>query len=124
MSEEENKAMVRRFYDEVWHQANIAAVDALFAAEFVNHDPGPHSPDREGFKEYVRRAQRNANYRPSIEDLIAEGDKVVARLTGRGRLRRKFLGITIVDREFEQQGIVMWRVAGGKIVERWAVWEE
>jgi predicted ester cyclase len=52
--------------------------------------------------------------------LIAEGDKVVARVTGRGKLKRKLLGVTIVDKPVTDAGIVIWRIAEGKIVERWA----
>ena len=69
---------------------------------------------------HVEYARRTADYRPAIEDLIAEGDRVLARLTGRGRLKRNLLGFTIVDREIAQPGIVIWRVADGQIVERWA----
>jgi len=122
MSTEENKAVVRRFYEVVWGRGDIDSVDELFAPDFVNHDPGPHPADRAGFKEYVAWARKASQYRPAVEDLIAEGDKVVARLTGRGRLRRRLLGVTLVDREFSQPGIVIWRIAGGKIAERWARW--
>ena len=122
LSAEANKAIVRRFYEEVWSKGDISAIDELFAIDFVNHDPGPHSADREGFKEYVNWARSASDYRPTIDDLIAEGDKVVVRLTGRGRLKRKFMGITLTDKQFTQSGIVIWRLADGKIVERWARW--
>ncbi|MGH8526751.1 MAG: ester cyclase [Gammaproteobacteria bacterium] len=120
---EGNKDLIRRFYKTVWDQGDLAAIDHLFANDFVNHDPDRgEAPDREAFKRYVEYARRTADYRPTIEDLIAEEDKVVARLTGRGRVKRKFLGITLVDRKITQPGIVIWRVSGGKIVERWARW--
>ena len=121
-AEEDNKATVRRFYDIVWKGTDIAAIDTLFADDFVNHDPGPHPPDREGFKQYVAYARNNANYQPTIEDMIAEGDKVVVRITGQGRLRRKLFGVKLVDRQVSDKGIVIWRVADGRIVERWARW--
>jgi predicted ester cyclase len=91
---EANKELIRRFYETVWHQSNIGAIDTIFDSDFVNHDPGPHSPDREGFKQYVGYARKTADYQPTIDDLIAEGDKVVVRITGQGRLKKKFLGVT------------------------------
>jgi len=116
---EENKALIRRFYQIVWNDGDLDAIDLLFASDFVNHDPdSSEGTDREAFKRYVEYARRTADYRPAIEDLIAEEDKVVARLTGHGRLKRKLLGIALVNREINQPGIVIWRVRDGKIVER------
>jgi len=54
--------------------------------------------------------------------MIAEGDKVVVRIVGRGWLRRKFLGVTLINRQVSDKGIVIWRIADGRIVERWARW--
>ena len=119
---EDHKAIIRLFYDRVWGKSDIAAIDTLFAADFLNHDPGPHSPDREGFKQYVAYARSAADYQPTIEEVIAEGDKVVVRITGQGRLRRKFLGVTFINRQVSDKGIVIWRIADGRIVERWARW--
>jgi predicted SnoaL-like aldol condensation-catalyzing enzyme len=119
---EDNKALIRRFYEVVWAKSDIAAIDSLFATEFVNHDSGPHSSDREGFKDYVAYARKHADYQPTIVDMIAEGDRVVVRIAGRGRLRRKLLGVTLVDRQIGDKGIVIWRIAGGRIAERWARW--
>jgi len=124
MAAEDSKAVVRRFYEVVWEQGNLTAIDDLFAEEFINHDPGPHSADREGFKEYVTWALQNSGYRPTIDDMIAEADKVAVRITGRGRIKRKILGLTVADAPFAQRGIVIWRIAGGKIAERWAIWEQ
>jgi predicted ester cyclase len=119
---EENKELIRHFYETVWHQGNIEAIDTIFAGDFLNHDPGSHSPDREGFKQYVAYARKTAGYQPTIDDLIAEGDKVAVRITGQGRLRRKFFGFTLVNRQVSDRGIVIWRIAEGRIVERWARW--
>jgi len=117
----ENKDIIRRFYEEVWDKANIAVVDELFADDFFNHNPSFGLPgDREGFKQYVTRLRDRFNFRPTIEELIAERDKVVARLTGHGRLKRRFMGITLIDRRFAEPVIIVWRIADGKIVERWS----
>lgn len=119
---EDTKTIISRFYHVVWGKNDIAAIDTLFASDFVNHDPGPHSPDREGFKEYVSHARNRADYQPTVEDMIAEGDKVVVRITGRGRLRTRLFGVTLFSRQVSDKGIVIWRVADGRIVERWARW--
>jgi ketosteroid isomerase-like protein len=58
--EDENKQTVRRFYESVWNNGDIAAIDEIFASDFVNNDPGPHPADRDGFKRYVAYARETA----------------------------------------------------------------
>src|SRR6476646_8239616 len=83
MAAPDNKALMRRYYVEVWEQGNLQAADELIAPEYVDHMPGPdQAPGRAGHDETVRTI-RNAfpDLRLSIDDLLADGDKVVGRWT-------------------------------------------
>ena len=121
MSTEENKANVRRVFEEGWNQGNTAVFDELFAADYLGHSPsGPiHGP--EGFKQYY------ATYRTAfpdthlaIEDMIAEGDKVVTRWTGTGTHQGTLMGIPPSGKRVTITGISIVRIANGKSVEDWA----
>ncbi len=90
MSTDQNKALARRLYDEVWNKGNLEAVDELLGFDFKNHDaPNPFLPDggndREGLKKLVT-AYRTAfpDVRFMIEDQLADGDKVVTRWSATG----------------------------------------
>ena len=85
MSEQENKAIIFRFYEKVWNKGNLALVDELVAPTFVNHSAGSEEgSDRESFKQTISRVRTDLRFHHTVEELIAEGDTVVARLTGHG----------------------------------------
>ena len=110
MSTEQNKAVVRRFIEEALNKQNFAAVDELFAPDYVNHMiPG----GREGFKQFLPMlpsAFPDLKMHNSIEHLIAEGDYVVARIT---------FHFTNAGKEATGSDLSEYRVANGKIVEDW-----
>jgi predicted ester cyclase len=95
MSAEENKALVRRFVDGVQSQGNIDALDDLCSTEFVNHSAPPGVPsNREGVKKLTamfRQAFPDSYF--TIEDMVAEGDKVATRKTFHGTHQGEFMGI-------------------------------
>ncbi|MGI8549972.1 MAG: Clp protease N-terminal domain-containing protein [Dehalococcoidia bacterium] len=109
---EGNKAVVRRFYEDLWNQGKLAVADQILDAAL----------DPDGFKQYVAQTRAASGYRQTIEDLIAENDRVVAVVTGRGT-RRKFLGFAGAGVPFTQRDIIVFRVRDGKIVERTPRWE-
>lgn len=87
MSPEENKAIVRRFYEEI-DRGNLDAMDELVAADYINHSPPPFPdppPGREGLKHAFALFWQATPGHHEIEDMLAEGDRVVTRLTARGR---------------------------------------
>jgi predicted SnoaL-like aldol condensation-catalyzing enzyme len=86
MSTEGNKALVRRLIEEVWNQGNLAIFDELYAPDFIFHDPGlPQIRTREEDKQWIVGVLKTfPDFHITIDDLIAEGDQVVVRLTGRG----------------------------------------
>ncbi len=118
---EANKAVSKRIYEEVWSQGNIAVIDELVADNYVNHGTPPEIPNnREGFKMF---AGMYSNAFPdmamTIDDVIAEGEKVVVRWTAVGRHKGELMGIPATDKDVTVTGISIDRFAGGKIVESW-----
>ena len=93
----------------------------MFAADFVNRSPAPgQAHDREGLTQFnlaIRAAFPDLTV--TIDDLIAEGDKVVWRWSARGTQRGELMGIPPTGREVTLTGISIDRLAGGQIVERW-----
>jgi steroid delta-isomerase-like uncharacterized protein len=121
MGTETNKAIVQRYVEEGYNACNMAVIDQLFAADFVNHDPAqPAVRDLQGLKQLIR-GQRAAfpDVRTTIEDLVAEGDMVVKRFTVRGTHTGDFNGIPPTGKRFTLKGIDILRFIDGKIQEIW-----
>jgi len=121
MSAEENKALVRRFVEELWHAKNYRIVDELCVPEFVAHDlPAGIAANREGFKK-VAAVMHNAfpDIRFTTEDVIAEKDKVVIRWDSTGTHKGEFMGIPATNKRVSRNGVTIYRTVGGKIVEWW-----
>ncbi len=122
MSDAENKTIARRFNEDVWGRGDQAALEELFAPDFVDHGALPgQTPDREGHKQ-ILAAFRSAfpDLSVTTEDIIAEGDKVVSRWTARGTHQGELLGTAPTGNEVTFTGIDVLRIAEGKVVERWA----
>jgi steroid delta-isomerase-like uncharacterized protein len=119
---EQNKTLVRRAVEEVWNRGNYAVVNELVASDIVVHASTPdgeiHGP--EGVKQFyatLRRAFPDIHF--TIEDQIAEGDRVVTRWTARGTHRGEFNGIPPTGKQGAISGIDIDRIADGKVVECW-----
>jgi steroid delta-isomerase-like uncharacterized protein len=123
MSTEENKALMRRIYEEVFNQKNLVAIDDFIAPNFVNHSAaqlGMTGGDLEHVKQFlsmVMQAFPDLHY--TVEDLVAEGDKVVARLTISGTQQGAFMGIPPTGKHATISDIEIFRITGGKAVETW-----
>jgi steroid delta-isomerase-like uncharacterized protein len=121
---EENKAIVRRWFEEVWNKGRSDAIDEMFAADGIAHglsdDPETPMEGPVGFKPF-HAAFRGAfpNVEVVVEDLIAEGDKVVARCSVRGKHTGDHLGVAASNVPVEITGIAIVRIKEGKIVEAW-----
>jgi len=121
MGVDENKALSNRVWEEIWHQGNLSRIDEIFAPDAVAHDPGMELRGTEAIKQFVasmRAAFPDLHY--TVEDQIAEGDKVVTRYTGRGSHQGEILGIPPMGKQITYTGILIQRVADGKIAEHWA----
>ena len=123
MSAEENKALVRRFVDEVQSAGNIDLIDEICSPEFVNHSAPPGIPaDREGIK--ILTAMFRGAFPDSyftVEDMVAEGDKVVTRKTFHGTHEGELMGIPPTGRRVSMGLIDIVRIADGRVVEHWSV---
>ena len=120
MTVEENKALVRRFVAEVFVRGSFEAVDELLADDFVPHD-WPYSGDgKADLKAAIERVSQGlAEPDWTIEDMIAEGDRVVARVTAKARHVGPFMGIPATYRSYSIGEIHIFRIAEGKIAEHW-----
>jgi predicted ester cyclase len=120
-STEANKANIRRFYDEVFNKKNRAAINDFFDPNFVDHAAPPGLPGGiEGAKQTLTMyltAFPDLHF--TVEDLIAEGDKVVARITTRGTQQGAFMGIPPTGKQVTVTAIDINRIVGGKFVEHW-----
>jgi predicted ester cyclase len=112
MSVEENKALVRREQDELWNQTgNLEAAEELFAPEQAEAAKQEASDFRRGFPDVVS----------TIEDLVAEGDRVAARWRARATHQGEYVGVPPTGKEVEFTGISVYRIEGGRIAESWTV---
>ena len=122
MSPEDNKALVRRFYDEVINKQNMAAIGEFIDPHMVDPAAPPGMPGGiEGFQQVFSMyltAFPDTHF--TIEDLIAEGDKVVARLSVSATQHGTFMGLPPTSKHWTVTAIDIIRIAGGKLVERWA----
>jgi steroid delta-isomerase-like uncharacterized protein len=122
MASEEYKAIVRRLFDEVWNSGNVGLLDELLAPDFVDRaaQMGGDDPSAEGFKTQVRLFRTAfPDGRSQIEDLIGEGDRVVARWTDGGTQRGQWMGIAPTGKRVTITGIDIYRIKAGRIAEFW-----
>ena len=120
MSTEENKALIRRAYEEGFNQRNLAVLDEVDASDFVVHNASTTMQGLEAFKQFLSlylTAFSEARF--TIEDLIAEGDRVVARHTFRGIHTGDLMGIAPTGKQVTTTGVTITRFANGKGVELW-----
>jgi steroid delta-isomerase-like uncharacterized protein len=124
MSAEENKALIRRYFeaiDAACITGNANILDEFLAPDFVTHTPFPGvAPNREGMKQVFMAFVASAPGSHVVEDLIAEGDKVVGRITANGTHEGQLLGIPRTGKKIRMTGTTIWRIADGKIVEHWS----
>jgi predicted ester cyclase len=121
MSTEVNKASVSRFYDEVFNKKNWAAIDEFIAPNQVDHAAPPGTPaGLVGAKQLLGMyLTAFPDFHLTIEDMIAEGDQVVARFTMRGTQQGAFMNIPPTGKQVTVTAIDINRIAGGKSVEHW-----
>lgn len=121
---EANKRLIRRFY-EVIDAGEVDAIDELVADDYVDHNPPSFEwlkPGREGLKQAFLVFGEATPGRHVIEDQLADGDKVVTRLTAEGRYVGALPGIPPpAGQALRQSAIAIHRIANGRIVEHWSV---
>jgi predicted ester cyclase len=122
MSAEQNKAAGRRMVEEVFNQGHMSMVDELLAPNFVEREELPPGMprDREGVK-VLTTMLRSAfpDFKATLDDIVAEGDKVVIRQTWSGTQKGEFMGIPPTGKKVSFGVIDIMRFEGGKVVEHW-----
>ncbi len=121
MSSEQNKAVIRRFIDEVFNSGNVIAIDELVADNVVDHVIIPGlAPGKEGFKQRAAfLLQAFPDLRITIEDQLEEDGKVVGRYTVRGTHKGDFMGIPATGKSIQIGAMDVIRVKDGQMVEHW-----
>ncbi len=117
----ENKALSRRTIEEIYNKGNLSIINEIYATDFINHSAPPGlTPDREGYKQFASM-YRSAfpDLQMTVEDQIAEGDKVTTRWTATGTHKGELMGIAPTGKQVTVTGIAISRYAGGKLVEAW-----
>lgn len=121
----DNKALVRRYVEEVLNKGNLALIDELFAPTFIDHDSSmPEAKGPAGVKRLAAMVRDSfSDLQFMVEDMVAEGDRVVYRYSVRGTHTGPFMGIAPTGKQFAVTGIHIYRVAGGKLQEEWENWD-
>jgi steroid delta-isomerase-like uncharacterized protein len=121
MSTVENKAIVRRFVEEVFDRGDLASVEELVDDGFVPHT-WPTVTGKDDFKPtVVRMASAIRDGHHTIDDMIAEGDRVAVRLTSHGTHTGDFMGVPAAGKEYTIEEQHIFRIVNGRVVEHWHV---
>jgi steroid delta-isomerase-like uncharacterized protein len=120
---EENKALARRFYAEVVNGRNLDAIDEMVADDFVEHEALPGMPtDKEAPRQFFGMFHAAVpDLQADIEDIIAEGDKVVVRAVARGTHQGELMGMPATGKPFEIEWVDIVKVRDGKAIAHWGV---
>ena len=123
MSVEENKSLVRRYYEELWNRWDLSLADELLGEGLTFRGSlGVAVRGRDGFRDYVRAVRRAfPDFHNRIEELVAEGDKVVARLTYTGTHHGELFGIGPTGKRVTYAGVALLRIEADRIAEGWVL---
>jgi steroid delta-isomerase-like uncharacterized protein len=119
----ENKALIRRYIEECIGKGDMSLMDELLTADYVLHWPSGDF-DLQAYKEFqpsVLAAFPDGSW--TIEDMIAEGDRVASRFTFCGTHRGEIMGLPASGRQLRMTLMLISRIAEGKIAEEWEVWD-
>ncbi|MFX1577991.1 MAG: ester cyclase [Promethearchaeota archaeon] len=121
MSIEENKANLHRVTEEVFNKGNLAVVDELVSTNSVTHAAGGEEfKGPEGFKQMVTMIRTAfPDFHMTIEDIVAEGDKLAYRYTWRGTHKGEYMGIAPTGKQVTVTGMNIVHFVGGKGIESW-----
>jgi steroid delta-isomerase-like uncharacterized protein len=123
---EANKTIFRRYFEEVLNAGNLDLIDELIAPNYVSHYPtgydfGGGPDDVKQIVTTVRSGFPNVHF--TVEDVLAEGNRVVGRWTFRGTHQGNFMGIPSTGKNVSVMGIAIYRIVDAKIAEAWVAWD-
>ena len=122
MGTDQNKDAARRYYVRVLNDGDVDLLDELAVETYEEHDPVPgQGTGRQGLKDRVAILRDAFGQTFTIEDVVAGGDRVVVRWTGRGTHSGEFMGIPPTGRSFTIEGIDVIRFENGRMAEHWHV---
>jgi steroid delta-isomerase-like uncharacterized protein len=122
MSTEAHKALARRVFEEVLNGRNLDLLDEVVTPDYVEHNPLPgQRTGIDGIRDRYTMVLTAFDPQFTVEDLVAEGDKVVLRWSQAGTHVGQFLGMPPTGRSYRTSGIEIWRVENGKLTEHWDV---
>jgi steroid delta-isomerase-like uncharacterized protein len=120
MSTETNKLLARRVFEDVLNQRRLELLDQLAISDYIEHNPLPgQRTGIEGISDRYNMLFKAFDSTFTVDDVIAEGDKVVLRWTQAGRHVGPIFGMPATERTFRTTGIEIWRVENGKLAEHW-----
>ena len=126
MSAEENKAIVRRLYDEIWNAGNVEVIDEVLSRDFTDHNPNPGIPPTfEGFRQTVqvyRSAFPDVHF--TVDLMTSDGDIVVTRWTAEGTHQADLGEMRATGKHARVTGIDINRIVNGKATEHWGSWDQ
>jgi predicted ester cyclase len=118
--EEPQRALVARFYDEVLNHKRLDVIDEVIAPDFIEHG-SPPVVGRDGFRAFVSGlVEALPDFEFTVNDWIVEGDRVAARCAASGTHRGELWGFAATGRRVRWTAIHIWRIADGRLVERWS----
>jgi steroid delta-isomerase-like uncharacterized protein len=125
MSTEENKAIVRRWFEEVINHQRVDRAGELVTPDYVDHGALPgQAPGLEGAKQkWAMYIAAVPDLHGTVEDMLAEGDEVAARWTAEGTHQGELLGVPATGKRFRFSGISICRLAEGKMAEQFEQWD-
>ena len=119
MSGENSKELIRKSVYEFYNKRDVSAIDSIYAQDFVRYEPSG-TADLSEFKQWARDLfAAFPDLELTIDDLVAEGDKVTKRWTARCTHKGVYLGIPATGNSMEVTGISIYRIADGKFAECW-----
>ncbi len=123
MSTEENKAVARRIFEEIINGRNLEVVEELIAPGYLFHGSGGRElRGPEGFKQLISQPHAAfPDFHLTVEDIIAEGDKVACRFSTKGTHKGVLGGIPPTKKQVTNRGMSVYRIAGGKVTEHWEI---
>jgi steroid delta-isomerase-like uncharacterized protein len=127
MTTEQNKTVTRRTFEEVWNKGNLAVIDETSAPNLVNHFTPPGMPaGREGFKQFAKAYRAGfPDLHFTIDDMLADGDKVITRFTATGTQKGELFGMPATGKKATVTGITITRYdTNGKEVEVWSNYDQ
>jgi steroid delta-isomerase-like uncharacterized protein len=124
---QENSALIHRWFEEVWNKGNMDAIEEMASPNVIGHGQAQHDTDI-GLKEFRTFAVglRTAfpDFKVTIDQVIEQGDKVVARWTTTMTHKGEFLGFAPTGKKVTVTGTTIQRISDGKIVEGWDNWDQ